>query len=297
MSIYCLKNEELSIRIDTFGAELTSIQANANHTEYLWNGDSTYWKRHSPVLFPIVGSLKNQSFTHEGNRYPMSQHGFARDMEFEIIKNTETEIWFQLASSEATKKAYPFDFILEIGYRLLNRQVTVFWKVKNAGVNTMYFSIGAHPAFRCPLREDEKQPDYFFQFDTVKPLNYLLINEEGLVVKSNEKEQEVLYTDSGLLPIRQGMFDKDALIFENNQSHKVSLILPNQKPYVTVSFDAPLFGLWSPAGKNAPFVCIEPWYGRCDASDFNGSLEEREWGNTLETGKTFLAAYTIDIHS
>jgi galactose mutarotase-like enzyme len=293
MSIHYLKNKELCISMDTFGAELKSIQTVDNSTEYLWNGDPAYWKRHSPVLFPIVGSLKNQSYRFKNSSYPMSQHGFARDMEFELTEVTETELWFQLTATEATKKVYPFNFTLDIGYRLSNRQITVLWKVTNSGADTMYFSIGAHPAFLCPLNAEEKQTDYFLQFDSLKPLNYLLINQEGLAVKEHQK---ILNTNNGLLSISQGMFDKDALIFENNQSQKVSLTLPNKKPYVTVSFEAPLFGLWSPAGKNAPFICIEPWYGRCDSSHFEGSLNEREWGNVLEAGKIFSAEYTIDIH-
>ncbi|MBB5194227.1 aldose 1-epimerase family protein [Anaerocolumna cellulosilytica] len=293
MSIHYLKNNELCLCIDTFGAELKSIQTVDNSTEYLWSGNPLYWKRNSPVLFPIVGSLKNQSYIYKNKSYHMSQHGFARDMEFKLTEVTETEIWFQLTATEATKKVYPFNFTLDIGYRLRNRQITVLWKVKNSGTDTMYFSIGAHPAFLCPLRDEDNQTDYFLQFDSLNPLNYLLINQEGLAVK---EQPEILNTENGMLSIRQGMFDKDALIFENNQSHKISLTLPNKKPYITVSFEAPLFGLWSPAGKNAPFICIEPWYGRCDSSHFNGSLEEREWGNVLDAGKIFSSEYTIDIH-
>lgn len=295
MAVHILKNDSLTLQIEESGAELTAITDMKTKKEYLWNADPKYWKRHSPVLFPIVGSLKNQSYTYNGQVFPMSQHGFARDLNFEISEKKEDTIWFTLTSSDETKKIYPFDFSLKIGYKLSGRSIQVLWKVKNTANSTMYFSIGAHPAFLCPLDEKEQQEDYFIGFDKKEPIHYLLINSEGLAEKKPLKEQNTLPLEDGLLPITSHLFDKDALIIEDNQYHAVSLVTPGKKPYVTVTFDAPLFGLWSPAGKRAPFICIEPWYGRCDSSDFHGELSEREWGNVLEAGKEFNASYTIDI--
>lgn len=295
MSTYILKNNELTLQIDEIGAELTSINDNKTQTQYLWNADSTYWKRHSPILFPIVGSLKNQSYTYNEQQFTMSQHGFARDLEFTVTSRTDTEIWLRLEATEETKKAYPFLFVLEIGYQLLERKITVMWKVINQDTSSMYFSIGGHPAFMCPLDDTGKQSDYFISFDSERPIHYLLINEEGLAVKKSYDEQYVLNTNDGLLSIDSHLFDQDALIIENNQCHSVSLVDPKKNKFLTVDFDASLFGLWSPAKKNAPFICIEPWYGRCDSSDFNGTLEEREWGNKLDVGKQFNASYTITI--
>jgi galactose mutarotase-like enzyme len=295
MAVHILKNQNLTLSIDELGAELTAITDENTNTEYLWNGDSKYWKRHSPVLFPIVGSLKNQCYTFDGIEYSMSQHGFARDSMFQVTAIKEDEIWFRLASNEETKKVYPFDFSLEIGYKLAGRQISVLWKVSNSGTSNMYFSIGAHPAFTCPLNANEKQTDYMIGFDKDKPVHYLLINKDGLVEKKPYNEQYTLTLKDGFLPITTDLFDKDALIIENNQYQSISLVTPDKKPYITVTFDAPLFGLWSPAGKGAPFICIEPWYGCCDSSDFSGELNEREWGNLLEAGKDFKASYTIDI--
>jgi galactose mutarotase-like enzyme len=287
-----LKNEILSITVNDFGAELTSIVSTKTGQSYLWNADQTYWKRHSPVLFPIVGSLKGKSFRYNGNEYPMSQHGFARDMEFKCIEVTETSIKHRLTSTPDTMKQYPFSFYLDITYKLKGNTIEVNWDVTNTDTKEMYFSIGAHPAFYCPLISDEKQSDYYLQFDTTNPLQFRKINEDGLVKEGSY----TLPIDGSLLPLNQHLFDEDALIIENNQAHSVALLTPDKKPYVTVNFDAPLFGLWSPAKKNAPFVCIEPWYGRCDSETYADTLENRAWGNHCKPAETFHASYTITIN-
>ncbi len=292
---YNLINHFLSIQVDEFGAELTSIYNLSTNKEYLWNADPSYWKRHSPILFPFVGSLNNKSFLYHGKIYKASQHGFARDKNFHLFKQTDNELWFFLEADEDTLSSYPFLFRLEIGYQLKDKTITVFWRVINQDQKEMYFSIGAHPAFHCPLNPQESNTAYFIQFDQHRPLHYLRINDSGLVVKKAVEEQAQLITNQGVLPYDPHLFDQDALIFEGSQCQQISILDPLKRPYITVTFQAPLFGLWSPAGKNAPFLCIEPWYGRCDAEAFEGALQEREWGNTLQAGEVFEAAYTIDI--
>ena len=284
-----LENEELRIEINRFGAELTRIYGKKNDTEYLWNADPKYWKRSSPVLFPFVGSLKNKEYRFEGKTYPMGQHGFARDMEFVIDFQSESEAWFSLTSNEETLEKYPFEFVLRVGYQLQGRELKVLWQVENPAQKEMYFSIGGHPAFMCPLKQEGKQSDYYLKFDSAKPLSYGLVNEQGLMMEA----EEILQTENGIVKITDNMFDRDALVIERRQATAVSLCTPDQKEYLTVRFDAPLFGVWSPAGKGAPFICIEPWYGRCDRATFNGSLEEREYGNTLKAQETFKTEYVI----
>lgn len=295
MSLYSLQNSFLSIEAVSSGAELTSIKDRATGTEYLWNADPSYWSRHAPILFPVVGSLKEKSYTYQGKSYSLPQHGFARDMEFTLTSQTETELWFALEANATTRKVYPFEFRLELGYRLEGPKVTALWRVTNTGKETMHFSIGGHPAFLCPPGSSHKQSDCYLSFDTEKPLRYLLVNEHGLEVKMPKEEQYVLNTNHGIVSIDSHMFDQDALIIEEHQCHQVSLLDASRKPYLKVTFDAPLFGLWSPAGKQAPFVCIEPWYGRCDASDFQGTLEERDYNNTLGAAETFEEAYSIEV--
>jgi len=291
MDLYYLENLSLKVTINRSGAELVRILNKENGKDYLWNGDEAYWKRHAPVLFPIVGSLKNHKFIVDGTDYPMGQHGFARDMDFRLVKQNGKEITFRLTSNEETMKVYPYPFILEIRYVLTGKRILTEWTVKNPGEEPIHFQIGGHPAFNCPLNKKEKMEDSFLAFDTDQPIRYRLLNENGLL----EDEVYTLETDGGLLPIDPHMFDRDALIIEDHQVNKVSILGPDRMERVSVSFNSPLFGLWSPAGKNAPFLCIEPWYGRADRADFAGSIEKRDYDNRLLPGEVFSAEFTIEI--
>ena len=154
--MYRIKNEEITLEISALGAEMKSLKDNRTGVEYLWQADAAYWGRTSPVLFPLVGNYRNKETVFEGKTYSLSQHGFARDMEFEVLSEKETEIWFVLNSTEETWNVFPFAFRLFLGYRLHERSVEVLWKVENTDSKKMYFSIGGHPAFNCPLYENEK---------------------------------------------------------------------------------------------------------------------------------------------
>ncbi len=299
MSRFEINNEIIGIEVDSFGAELKSLRRLSDGREYMWNADPAYWKRTSPVLFPLVGSLQRQQYTYEGKTYAMSQHGFARDMEFKPVREKAGQekgsrgqaLWFELRENGESMERYPFPFLLRIGYVLKGAGVQVHWQVENTGSADMYFSIGGHPAFLCPIEEGARQSDYLIGFDTKNALVSTVIGRDGLA--SDRKKTYEL--EEGILPIDEHLFDDDALIIEHDQAHRVSLMTKEKEPYLTVSFDAPLFGIWSPPHKNAPFICIEPWYGRCDAESFNGTLGEREWGNKLSPGERFEAAYTIGI--
>ncbi len=291
MDLFYLENLSLKVTINRSGAELISILNKENGKEYLWNGDPAYWKRHAPVLFPIVGSLKNHQFTVDGKPYIMGQHGFARDMDFQLVKQNGSEITFRLESNEETLAAYPYPFVLEIRYILDHKRITTEWVVKNPGEKPMHFQIGGHPAFCCPLDKKKKMEDYWIAFDSDKPIRYRLLNGEGLL----EDEVYTWETDGGVAPLDPHMFDRDALIIEGGQAEKVSILSPDRMDVLSVSFQSPLFGLWTPAGKGAPFLCIEPWYGRADRADFEGSIEKREYDNCVSPGDRFSAEYTIEI--
>lgn len=287
---YELKNDSLTVSFESFGAELTSIK-DKNGKEYLWCGDKKYWGRHSPVLFPVVGKPRDAKFTYEGKEYAMGQHGFARDMEFTCTKQEAEEIWFALEANEETLAKYPFAFCLEIGYRLTGSTVKVIWKVTNREEKKdMHFSIGAHPAFMCPINEGEEQTVYSIQMNAKDQVSYYFLNAENGLLRD---EEYVLKLDNGSHKLEEGFFDESAYVIENSQVSEVSLVNPQGKAYITVSFDAPLVGIWSPEKKNAPFVCIEPWYGRCDKEDFTGTLEQREWSNQLAAGEVFEKSYDI----
>ena len=278
---YFLENDYLAISVDTHGAELSSIINKKENKEMLWQGDPEYWGRKSPVLFPVVGKYKKGKTTYEGKEYSLGQHGFARDMEFVIAEKTSNKLTFILESNHKTLEVYPFNFRLTCTFQLVDNKIIVGWEVQNTDNKKIYFSIGAHPAFYC-----EKSKTILTM--NSENLKYSLVNADGLYTpKKYDVESEFVLHDS--------IFDNDALIIENSNITEVSLV-DNDKEYITVKFDAPLFGIWSPTKKNAPFVCIEPWFGRCDAEDFNGDITEREWSNALEIGEKWYKEYEIIVN-
>lgn len=297
---YTLENELLTAEIDSFGAELRSVKRKSDGREYMWQADPEYWGRTSPVLFPFVGSLKNKEYRYADKTYAMGQHGFARDMEFlresvdavEKIGETagDESIWFVLTSDEATYEKYPFAFRLHIGYELCKNEVRVHWHVENIDSKPIYFSIGAHPAFVCPINGEADKTGYGMRFLGLEDeLHHHGHTSEGLSVMRDE----TLKLMHGSVRFTPDFFDNCTYIVEKSQTHVVELFDREGRTYVTVDFDAPLFGIWSPEGKNAPFVCIEPWYGRCDSVDFSGSIAEREYENALAPGGAFKAGYSM----
>ncbi len=287
---YVLENDKLRIEIDSFGAELKSVKDKTSQQEYMWQADPAFWGRTSPVLFPFVGSLKDATYRYEDISYKMGQHGFARDMEHKLISQTESAIYFELSSNEETLKKYPFTFLLKIGYELEDNAVKVLWEVENnSSDKQLHFSIGAHPAFNCPIHGEENKAGYKFYFADVDEIHHHGHTDTGLSLE----EDFVLPLEDNRVTITPEFFDGSTYIIEGRQTNEVALEDPNGNRMVSVSFDMPLFALWSPPGKNAPFVCIEPWCGRCDAADFEGTLSERAFNNALDAGKIFQTSYTM----
>ncbi len=286
---YILENEYLALTISDSGAEMKSLIKKSDNIELLWNADKKYWGRTAPILFPLVGRVRDDHYTEHGLTYEMHQHGFARDSKFEMISKSSTEITFSLRSNSDTHKVYPYDFELQISYRICNNQVDVIWQVINPTDDTIYFSLGGHPAFMCPINSNESQTDYSFKLDSKS--DNIICNrfDSGYVT---DEPYDISLTDKKL-NITSELFDNDALVIENNQIHQVSLIGPDNQTYLTIESNAPVFGLWSPPKKDAPFVCIEPWYGRCDSINYNGEWKDREYGNKLLSHDTFKGGFTI----
>lgn len=309
---YILENDRLKVEIDSFGAELKSVKSKENDREYMWYADKKYWGRTSPVLFPFVGSLKNKEYTAKGNKYPMGQHGFARDMEHTFVSRSDDTIWFELRSSEETIAKYPYEFVLKIGYQLIDNAVKVLWEVENDSDESLPFSIGAHPAFICPVDEADSKEGYSISFGKFakaggNSINNIVVDKDVTQVALEQVHHHGNTRDTGLAitedlvidlkdgkcPITEGFFDRCTYMIEGNQANSVGLIDPDGNEFVKVIFDTPLFAIWSPEEKNAPFVCIEPWYGRCDHVDFEGDIEEREFTNKLGIGEKFHAEYVM----
>lgn len=284
-----LTSDLLTISIATHGAELCSI-IDRSGREYLWQADPRYWKRHSPILFPIVGSVRDGHFTIDGRQYSMSQHGFARDSDFTPLGSTGDEAWYELTSSDTTLAAYPYKFRLQVGYRLTGETVTVIWRVTNTDDRDIYFQIGAHPAFYYPDYGSDGERGYLW-FDCEDSFTYLRIGD-GACASLTPHSQPL---DGHLLRLDTHTFDIDTFIIEGNQLTSVALLDRERRPHLTMQFDSPLLGIWSPPRKDAPFVCIEPWYGRCDREGFEGEFRDRDHVNRLAAGQTFEASYKIII--
>ena len=287
---YEIKNEHIKAKIKSFGAELNSLQKIDEDLEYMWQGDSKYWNRHSPILFPIVGRLKNDSYTYQNQKYNMSQHGFARDKEFEVIKNEVDFIEFRLKSDEKTLEIYPFSFELYLSYKLEKNSLIVSYKVINKSDDKMLFSIGAHPAFNWTLKEDEKKENYFLEFENIKETKRYFLNDKGLVYDSVD-----LKIIDNKIALNEELFKNDALVFEDLNIKTLTLKNSINENYIKLNFENfPYLGIWSkPTG--APFICIEPWFGVADSFDSSKNLEDKKGIITLLKDEIFSSFYSIEI--
>ena len=264
--IYNLKNNHLSVKINSFGAELCSVIGNETHIEYIWQADPQVWARHAPNLFPIVGKLKNGTYTYKNKSYQLPQHGFARDNKFECIAITDTKLVFELTSSEKLVAVYPFHFKLHITYTLIENAVNVCYSVLNDYETKLLFSVGAHPAFNCPLTSNETFEDYELVFPNKQSLTMNTLND-GLI----SEQTKTIELKNNSLPVTKQLFDNDALVFTNHQIDEVQLISKKTKHGVCLkSANWPYFGIWTKK-QTSQFICLEPWYG---IADFENTSED-----------------------
>ena len=277
-----LENDNLRVQVQHKGAELCSLWHKEDQAELLWQADPAFWPRHSPLLFPIVGRLKNDSYRYNGQTYSLPQHGFARDMVFTPVAVSATEAVFELEHSPETLQRYPFPFRLQLSYTLHTTMLTCTSRVYNPGTAPMLFSIGAHPAFACDFG---KQPTLVFNKN--EEASRLLLHN-GLF---SGVQQPLL--SGNTLPLTEELFADDALVFRQLQSDAVSLHTGSHR--LRIGFAGyPYLGIWKKP--QAPFICIEPWYGLADFEPHTGELENKEGIQLLEPGKTFEAAWHIKIH-
>ncbi len=289
MSIIGLSNDKISISVNTHGAELVSVVRKDTDKELMWCGDSRYWGRVSPVLFPFVGKLEQQRYVWKGNVYEnIPQHGFARDSEFTLVEQLPDTLWFELIKDEKWSQNYPFDFRLRIGYRLEGSFIHVMWTVINEGGDELFFSIGAHPAFSC----EEGLNDYELDLHTNKSEIECGVLTCNGVLSSKTVTHKL---ENGVLKLTDKIFDDDALIIDGKGINTITLEKRNGEKLLQLKFDAPQIGIWSPAKLKAPFVCIEPWFGRCDKEGFDGDLSMREYSNSLMSGHSFNKEYVIEV--
>lgn len=292
--IYTISSELLKVQICDHGAELKSVQRTDSDFEYMWQADATYWNRTSPVLFPMVGKVWNGEFRMDGEILPMGQHGFVRDMDFEVVLQTENSIIFQVQSTDETYKNFPRHFALRISYIIDKNVLYIFWQVRNTGRKSLPFQIGAHPAFNYKNWNCEDPVYGYFSFNETSKLVSTAITSSGYRCKSNETFDVVL--KDGLLPLTATTFGCDTIIDARNKVNAVTLHDKEKRPMLTVKFDMPIVALWSPNGGKSPFVCIEPWCGNCDIEGYEGAYEDRDIINSLLPGEMFTNTYSIEYH-
>ena len=288
--MHSISNDTLSIEVADKGAELQSLYDKQHRLEYMWSGDPAYWAKKSPVLFPIVGGLKENTYRYKGKDYQLGRHGFARDNNFELAEKTNASLAFSLKSNEQTKISYPFDFVFTVKYSLDENRLQISFIVENPGLENLLFSVGAHPAFAVPLVEDTNYEDYYLQFSEIEDAGRWPLSADGLI----ETTPTPLLKNENRMSLKKELFYKDALVFKHLKSDAISLISDKTPHGVKVDFAGfPYMGIW--AAKDADFVCIEPWCGIADSVSASGNLEDKEGINTLKPAGKFEVAYNIEV--
>ena len=286
-----LENDHLKVSISTKGAEITSIYNKVSKVEHLWQADPAVWPWHAPNLFPVVGGCKDNQIRVQGQSFPMNRHGFARNMEFNLLESSETYAQLSLGFSEETLKSYPYKFQFQLLYDLSDQELRITYKVINEDFQDIYFSVGAHPAFNVPFHPAENFEDYYIEFEKPESLENHLISSAGFFTG----EKETVDTEERILPLTRSMFDRDALVFKTLESRTVRLKSRSRSQYIEVSY--PHFNylaLWSKPG--ADFVCIEPWIGCADSEGAQLEIHEKEGMRKLEKGHVFEVDYIIGVY-
>lgn len=284
-----LENNQIKASFKTLGAELCSLIDKKSNIEHMWQADPAVWPRHAPILFPIVGALENNAYKIGSQEFFLSQHGFAREMVFEIKHQDKQSIHYRLQSSGETMKLYPYQFELTIKYTLVESELVVEYEVRNVDETAIFFSIGAHPGFTCPFQKGEAFSDYYFQFERKENAIRLLFGE-GLL---NGKEETFLKGEDKL-NLSYNLFSEDAVILKDLKSKWVDLKSKNHGISLRFHFDGfPILAFWTKPRVNAPFLCIEPWFGIADTKGSKNDFSEKMYIQKLDVGQTFRSRYSI----
>lgn len=284
--MHILENEFLSIKVKEKGAELCSLFNKRTGLEYVWQAGEA-WPKHAPILFPFVGKLKNDTYHYNGHSYNLPQHGFARDLDFTLTSTNDQEFKFTLESNAATLLKYPFRFKLDIIYRLKDDLLEVETRVTNIGATEMYFSIGFHPAFKIPLRENEKYDDYLLAFENAENIERWSV-ENGLI----GKQYKQVLNDENILPLNYELFKEDAIVLKGLRSQKIRITNQLRNSGLDFFFNNfPFFGIW--AKQNSDFVCLEPWQGIADSVNSTQNLTEKEGILSLAPNAVFICGYKV----
>jgi galactose mutarotase-like enzyme len=265
-----LQNEFLSATIDPKGAELQTLCRKDNGLDYLWSGDPAYWGKHAPILFPIVGTLRGNTYIFDGMTYTLPRHGFARDKTFDVLPIDEQEAEFTLKDDSQTREVYPFAFLFRVRYRLAGPLLEVEYSVSNPGGVPLYFAIGGHPAFAVPLEKGNRYEDYYLEFNRPETAARNVL-KDGLL----QRESAPFLSGEQKIPLTHELFANDAVVLHGLQSDTITLKSDRSPHGLCFSIRGwPDLGIWAAPG--APFVCIEPWQGHADYADHDRQLVHKE---------------------
>lgn len=288
---HSISNSFLKVDVLSVGTEISSIQSLKTGLEYMWNANPDVWGSHAPVLFPAIGSFKNNVCTIAGVQYEIPKHGFVRYNDaIQLISSTATSLEFLLDYSEESLKIYPYKFKFTTSFRLEENKLTVSHQVENLDDKEINFCLGGHPAFKCPVNKGEVYEDYYLEFEKEESAARTLLSDDGLI----SGQTAPILNNTKVLPLSPTLFKDDALIFKDLKSRSVSLKSHQSNQILTVNYKGfPYLGIW--AKPNAPFVCIEPWIGIADHEHTDGDFMKKDKLISLQVGKIFSAEYSITI--
>ncbi len=289
--IHTIQNSQLQLSVKQVGAEICSIKSVVTGREFIWDANPEVWANHAPVLFPIVGALKDETYQYNGQEYSLPQHGFMRhNRNIELFEKTENSLSFVLRSNDATKMVYPFEFEFITKYELQGCKIIVSHEIRNNANDEMYFSVGAHPAFKCPLNDNETYSDYYLEFEETEQSKSWQIVKGGLIGTGTFE----VFNNSNIIQLHPTIFNNGALVFKDLKSKKISLKSIKSKQIVSISYEGfSYMGIW--AKPQAEFVCIEPWLGIADSVNSNQDITAKEGVIKLKGGEIFKASYLIEI--
>lgn len=283
-----IENDILRVKAKLVGAELVSFYDKRDNTEHLWQANPAFWAAQAPVLFPIVGRSYNDTLTFNGEHYSMEKHGFARRQEFKLIHQAEDSLTFELISSDALKKMYPFDFSFKIMYEISENKLITTYEIENRSNVAMPFALGGHPAFAVPFFEGDFYEDYAIEFSNDTTLTRHHINTEGLF----DGRTSTLHCLSNRITLDRNLFKDDALIFKELHSKEVSIVSRKHNKRLQMSFDDfPYLGIWAKPG--ADYVCLEPWIGCADAEGFQDDFTKKEKVVILQSDEVLRFSFNV----
>ena len=290
---HSIRNQHITLSVNTRGAELQSLVRNCDGKELLWQGDPTYWEGQSPVLFPTIGNLNDATLRHQGRRYPMPKHGLVRGMDFVLTQQDESSLTLSVSSNEDTLQHFPFPFRLNVKYELADRNLNVTFETENPSERELPFQLGAHPAFNLPDWDETNDIHGYLGFDLRHQLVSNGLKPGGLLWP--EGSFPVPLDEHDTLALTNHTFDCDTLLDSSSHTHACILYNRYRERLLTLRFNSPVLALWAPHGGRAPFVCIEPWWGCCDRFDYEGEFSQRPWTNIVPAHETRTIGYSIEI--